>query len=663
MNGKKPDSFFFHRYLAVALASLLVLVGAIGVTAQIIVKRAIVDEAEHHAAEIAEAMSIGELSDVLATAEELGHLSIVPEEIAELDRKLSQFLLTFNILNIKMFDHNGTIIFSTDQTQIGSTSSGSYGLTQALHGKIVSEFEVHGGMTAQLGHSSADLPIVETYIPLRNSDQKIVGAFELYTDVLDHLNAGRMTLQTLVFWLALVTTIIFGILSLLVRRLCNSLSDAARLEDRRKTELLQTQQKISATNTKLHAANERLIAAEGEATILARDAIKADTAKTSFLANMSHEMRTPLTAILGYADLIADPDASSTDLTNNLAVIRRNGKHLLSLIEDILDLATIEEGRMSLRITACNTLPFVDDIQTVARLRAVERGLDFQVKFLTPVPELIFLDATRLKQALLNLLSNAVKFTRDGAVNLEIEFVQLVRGERPVLRFHVVDTGIGITAAAVSDLFRPFQQIDDKFDREFDGTGLGLAITKQIAEVLGGDIAVTSEPGAGSRFVLTIAVGDVAEQPLVTPETIGEVSAEPVAKPKVDLSGLSVLYAEDGLDNQFLVKAILRKAGAKVELAPNGAIAVEMATEKEYDIILMDIQMPVMDGLEATRLIRQNGYQRSIVALTANAMANDRRLSAEAGCVEHLTKPINRMILLETVRDHCRDLVVCEPSL
>lgn len=663
MNARKPGTAFFHKYLAVAAASSLVLIVTIGVTAHIIIKRGIIEEAEHHAEEIAEGMSVCELSEIMITGQENGRLAVAPESISELNQELSAFLQPFNILKIKIFDDQGAVVFCTDPALIGSTAYNSPGLTQSLLGKSASKFEAHGHMADLFGHERTNMAIVETYVPLRTPDKEVIGAFELYTDVQDHLTAGRLTLQSLVLSLAILVLAVFLVLSVLVKRMCNHLDDVAQQEINSKAELLHSQQEISAANRELQITNNRLIEAESEAKVLARDAIKADAAKTTFVANMSHEMRTPLTAILGYTDLLSDPGAAPEDTANNLSVIRRNGKHLLSLIEDVLDLSTIEEGRMSLRITACKTLDFIDDVQTTARLQAVERSLDFQVKFRTPVPELIFTDTTRLRQALLNLMCNAIKFTRKGAVNLEVEFVADPHGKASAIRFHITDTGIGIAPEVMADLFMPFKQGDDQYNREFGGTGLGLFITKQIAEVLGGDITVSSEPGAGSSFVLTVAVGDVAEQPLVAPDPTGQVQTTAPAKPTIDLTGLVILYAEDGLDNQFLVKAILRKAGAEIDLAGNGSIAVDMAAAKNYDMILMDIQMPEMDGLEATRLIRQQGYRRSIVALTANAMENDRRLSAEAGCVEHLTKPINRSILLETVRDHCSDLVRCEPSL
>ncbi len=663
MNGKKPGTVFFHKYLAVAAVSSLVLITAIGVTAHIIIQRSIISEAEHHAEEIAEGMSVCELSEIMANSHQYGRLVVDDEKIESLDKELSEFLQPFNILKIKIFDHEGTVVFCSDPEVIGSAAYSSPGLTQALAGQPASKFEAHATMADLQGHMHNNLAIVETYVPLRTPDRTTIGAFEIYTNVQDHLAAGRQTLQTLVFSLSLLVLAVFLVLSVLVKRLCNRLDEVAHQEVTSKADLVRSQQEISTANLELQSTNDRLVTAESEAKARAHDAIQADSAKTTFLANMSHEMRTPLTAILGYTDLIADPETTQAVAANNLAVIRRNGAHLLSLIEDVLDLATIEEGRMSLRITACDTLSFVDDIQTMARLKAIEQSLDFQVKFRTSVPELIFVDATRLKQALLNLLCNAVKFTHEGSVNLEVEYEEKTPAGASVMRFHVIDTGIGINAEIMPELFQPFQQGDNQSNREYGGSGLGLVITQQIAEVLGGDVTVTSEPGKGTHFVLTIAAGDVANQPLVRPELVGQAQPKKSNKPTIDLSGLEILYAEDGLDNQFLVKAILRKAGANVDIAGNGAIAVEKATAKNYDMILMDIQMPVMDGLEATRLILEQGYTRSIVALTANAMANDRRLSTEAGCTEHLTKPINRQMLLETIRDHCRDLVRCEPCL
>ena len=420
------------------------------------------------------------------------------------------------------------------------------------------------------------------------------------------------------------------------------------------TERVRYAQDMAAANAELQSANERLVAAESEALRQARHAIVADTAKTVFLANMSHEMRTPLTAILGYADLARECIGDVDSVASRLDVVRRNGEHLLGLIEDILDLAKIEEGQMSLHITGCDVCDLIEDLRVLVAPRAAERGLEFTVTYLTPVPTMILTDPTRLKQAALNLLFNAVKFTPTGSVALTVEMVDDPQGAASSLRLAVSDTGIGIDPQLLPNLFQPFHQGDGTASRTYGGSGLGLVITQRIAEVLGGSIEVDSTPDRGSRFVLTVAVGDVAGFPRRLPGQAAAVGDAVPVQPAIDLTGLEVLYAEDGFDNQFLVKTILQRAGARVDIAENGVVALAKSAAKEYDLILMDIQMPEMDGLEATRILRSRGFDRPIVALTANALENDRRLTAAAGCDEHLTKPVNRRQLLESVQTHCR---------
>ncbi len=779
MDFRGPGTDFFRKYLTVAAVSSLVLITVIAVAEHAIIRRSLIDEAQHHAEELAEGLSLCELSEIMANSHQAGTLLVTAEEAAELDKELSEFLEPFSILSIRLVNRDGRVVFATDAGEIGKTSHRGGGLDEALSGQTAVQFKNHSNTTDLADHEHSDLAIVETYLPLPGEDGAILGAFELYTNVQTHLESGRATWFTLVVSVSALVLVAFTVLSLLVKRLCNRMDLAARTELNNNAELARSEkflqqvmdsipddllvigadhkvllankhvrekfgsdpvgrnmscyeifrdrnepcsdesescpmreaaqtksqasavhrhtdkqgesihvevvtvpifdsdghpvqfiehcrdisdrmhheEEISAANQELQETNKRLIAAEAEAKTQASFAIKADEAKSVFLANMSHEMRTPLTAIMGYADLINDPGTSVAEASKNLAVIQRNGEQLLALIEDILDLAKVEEGQMALRLAGCDTLAFVAEIESLVRPRSADTGLSFGVKYLTAVPKMVFTDQTRLKQALLNLLFNAFKFTSKGNIGLEVEFVDQSQGQDPTLRFHVTDTGIGITEEVRRSLFQPFTQGDDHYNRRFGGTGLGLTITKRIGEVLGGGVSVKSTPGSGSRFTLTIGTGDVQEQPLVTPAINREakvVAPAKLANSAVDLAGLKILYAEDMADNQFLVGTILRKAGAQVDIAENGVIAVEKSGATEYDMILMDIQMPEMDGLEATRIIREGGYDRPIVALTANAMANDRRLSAQAGCDEHLTKPVNRRKLLAAVQAHCQ---------
>lgn len=387
----------------------------------------------------------------------------------------------------------------------------------------------------------------------------------------------------------------------------------------------------------------------------AKEAAEAATAaKTLFLANMSHEIRAPMTAILGYAELLLDPNQSHTDRIESVRTIQRHGEHLLAIINDILDLSKIEAGRMVIERIACNPATIVAEVCSMVRSRAAAKGLAFDARLDGPIPATIHTDPTRLRQILLNLTSNAVKFTEHGRIQL---VTRLRRdGERPRLVFDVIDTGIGLTADQQQVLFQPFTQADPSHSRRFGGTGLGLSISRRLAEALGGEITVRSEHGIGSTFTVEIDPGPIDEVPL-----IHSLNALPDLKDKaapvsnqVRLDGVRVLLAEDGPDNQRLITFHLSKAGANVQVVENGRLACEainkaQAEGRPFDVVLMDMQMPVMDGYSAVSLVRRQGYARPIIALTAHAMQGDREKCVRAGCDDYATKPLDKSLLLMMV--------------
>jgi signal transduction histidine kinase/CheY-like chemotaxis protein len=421
--------------------------------------------------------------------------------------------------------------------------------------------------------------------------------------------------------------------------------------------------------------------------------VAANRAKSEFLTNMSHELRTPLTAILGFADvLLEEPDSSISpaDRRHRLQTIHRNGEHLLGLINGLLDLSKIESGKMEMERLAISPARILNDAVALLQVRAEAGNLALAIAFDGPFPETIQSDPTRLKQILLNLVGNAVKFTESGSVTVTARLVTAGK-DQARLQIDVADTGIGITAEQIARLFEPFTQADASCSRTYGGTGLGLAISRRLARMLDGDITVSSTPGKGSVFRLEIAAGPAAAlvpidaaamlacplsaEPLddparVTPCSIPAEGLERVesldgdssaprqpALPSGQLSGLRVLLAEDGPDNRLLIGHVLRKAGAEVVFAENGRLAFDFAlgalrAGEPYDVIVMDMQMPVLDGYSATRELREAGYDRPIIALTAHAMADDRQRCLDAGCDDYTTKPINRPALLSIVARH-----------
>ncbi len=385
----------------------------------------------------------------------------------------------------------------------------------------------------------------------------------------------------------------------------------------------------------------------------------ANRSKSAFLANMSHEIRTPMTAILGFTDVLLGEDGfenAPPDRAATLETIKRNGEYLLELINDILDLSKIEAGKVEIERITCSPSKVVADVASLMRVRAEAKGLPLEIEYVGGIPESILCDPTRLRQILINLVGNAIKFTEIGNVRLQTRLVQNT-ARPPSLLFDVIDTGIGMTQKQASKLFQPFTQVDASTTRKFGGTGLGLTISKRLAELLGGDITIGSEPGKGSTFSVAIETGPLDDVSIL--ENITETVAKSRQKAKVATApavklDCRILLAEDGPDNQRLITFVLKKAGADVTLAENGLIARDKALAarevgEPFDVILMDMQMPVMDGYTATRKLREADYTGRIIALTANAMAGDDEKCRDAGCDGYATKPIDRAKLFGTI--------------
>ncbi len=371
----------------------------------------------------------------------------------------------------------------------------------------------------------------------------------------------------------------------------------------------------------------------------------ANRAKSEFLANMSHEIRTPMTAILGFSDLLASPNLPCEEQREFLAGIQRNGRALLELISDILDLSRIEADRLTLDRIDYPLQKMIDDALSVVQVRSEQKGLALEVDYAFPLPETIHTDPVRLRQVLTNLTANAVKFTECGAVRIAVRCIQ--ETDRPArIEFAISDTGVGIPADRVGELFNPFTQVDGSLTRRYGGTGLGLAISRRLAKALGGDVEVVSRFGEGSTFTLTIDAGPLEGVRMLQSPQASSAAKEDLSSTEHDvpLHG-RLLLAEDVPDVYAVLRQVLRKMNLEVEIAEDGRLACEVAENskaegKPFDLILMDIQMPRMNGYEATRWLRQHGWQGPIVALTAHAMVGDREKCLEAGCDDYIVKPI-----------------------
>jgi PAS domain S-box-containing protein len=395
---------------------------------------------------------------------------------------------------------------------------------------------------------------------------------------------------------------------------------------------------------------------------LAAAAEAATRTKSEFLANMSHEIRTPITAILGYTQLLLTEegiDRAPAHRVRTFEVIRRNGEYLVDLINDILDLSKVEAGKLQIERSRCSPGHLLADVVTMMRVRADEKRLQLQTHFAGPLPEFISTDRTRLRQILVNLVGNAIKFTDRGKVSVVVRY--LGEDGPPRLKFDVTDTGIGMTEEQMGLLFRPFSQVDASASRRFGGTGLGLAISKRLVEALGGRITVRSVPGEGSTFSFTINPGSCEGDFPVAPiaETAASLPPHDVA-PRISKDVLRgrVLVAEDSPDIQRLTVLLLESAGAEVEAVENGQLAVQRAwtawqSGRPFDVVLMDMQMPIMDGYAAASELRRRAYPLPIIALTAHAMSEDCQKCLDAGCEDYLAKPIDIAQLTAKVAHYC----------
>jgi PAS domain S-box-containing protein len=386
----------------------------------------------------------------------------------------------------------------------------------------------------------------------------------------------------------------------------------------------------------------------------------ADRAKGEFLGHVSHEIRTPLTTILGFTDLLLEDDrvrALPVDLLEGLGTIKQNGGHLLNLINDILDLTKIEAGRLRIDRSPCSSAQVAGDVVASMRLRAEAKGLTLDLEAGPDVPASIRTDVVRLRQILINLLSNAIKFTHAGGVRLRID-----RDPTPdaaqTLRFAVIDSGVGLSEEEVGRLFQPFYTSDGSTTRD-SGAGLGLAISRRLAEMLGGRIDVRSRPGEGSGFTLILPL-EAAPPAVVGLQGSLKAGAAGIRSDptptRIPPDG-RILLAEDNEAIRRFLALRLHRAGVEVAAACNGQEAVDQAVAaleagRPFDWILMDLQMPVLDGYEATRQLRSRGYRAPIIALTAYATAENREECLRFGCDDHLSKPLDWDRLIDVLATH-----------
>ena len=574
--------------------------------------------------------------------------------VAALRAYLSRLTAGSSVVKIKLYNAQGLTVFSSETKQIGEQKFKNPGFQAALRGGRETEL-THRGKFSAFDGDLENLDVLGSYLPLHDDVNRVVGVIEVYDDVTGVVQTIYRT-SYLVFGLtSALMLLLYGALMVVVikaDRILRKYAAELQVESREREQALALAQRDREL---ADSARKEAILNHKEAEAARADADRANRAKSDFLANMSHEIRTPMNGIIGFTDLVLHEDLPAKQ-REYVSLIKGSAISLLSIINDILDLSKVEAGKLELQTEQFSPRHLVTQLVQMFAPRAVEKGLYLHAEFAEDVPDFLAGDELRLRQVLLNLLDNALKFTDRGTITVAIRRMQADVGIR--LEFKVRDTGIGIDAKNIERIFEPFEQAGAQDgSQRATGTGLGLAICMRLVQLMNGTLEVNSAPGKGSEFVFTVEFAKIQ-----VADHIVDTAPAPIAT-RLDRQAMqskTVLLVEDHIINQKLAQAMFNRIGCNLVLAVNGKEGVEMARRPGIDLILMDMQMPVMDGMQATQQIRAEELATGraplpIVALTANAMEADKEACIAIGMNGFLSKPYQFADLDEMVRRYLRD--------
>lgn len=537
-------------------------------------------------------------------------------EIEQLRQAVLAEMAGLSIVKVKLYDLNGLTVFSTEAAQIGQDKSDNEGFARARAGQTASELTYRETFSA-FEETIEDRNVYSSYIPIRPDGGQIEGVFEVYDDVTPLIERIEASQRTIFLSVTGILALLYAALFLIVRR----------------ADKIIQQQHFKLTETAAALA-------------------KASQAKSEFLSNMSHELRTPLNGVLGYAQILKREKNLSAAQSKGLDIIYQSGHHLLTLINDILDLSKIEARKMELYPTEVHLESLLSGIVGIIGMKAEEKHLLFTLEADELLPVGFLADEKRLRQILLNLLGNAVKFTQQGRVTLKVERLSDERDYGPLptstIRFEVSDSGVGMSPEALEKIFLPFEQVGNSQSRA-EGTGLGLAITQQLVTLMGSQMKVKSEAGKGSTFCFDLTL------PILS------TSVEQVQRVRKHIIGYQgeprkILVVDDKLENRLVLSNMLSPLGFEVVPAENGQECVDLTRQIQPDLILTDLVMPVMTGFEAVKEIRKlpSLQKLPIIAISASVFDIEQKQSHLAGCDAFLPKPVDEQKLLTVIGSHLK---------